>query len=631
MVTDARGPLRYNWAMASKRRRKTRPSPKSKAPQRPVRVRTRQLPWIVFAVSFFVFLAAIGNGFVNWDDDRNFLDNLAYRGLSFDHLWWMATNFHLGHYHPLTWLTLGLDFVLWGMNPGGYHFTNILLHAITAVLVYYLIQLLLQLAFHKEWAPPGLKMGAVLAALLFAIHPLRVESVAWISERRDVLSGLFYVATLLLYLRGRIVAALVAFTAALLSKVIVATLPVVLLILDWYPLRRRWSWRMALEKVPFFALALGAGLIGVGRYEAGLTGAVADLDIDPWLRLMLSFYGLAFYVWKTLLPFGLYAQYVYRADPQPFDVPLVIGALFVVVTTVVLFVMRRRWPAGLAVWGCYVVTLLPVLSLLRLDRQQYVADHHSYLATLGLAALGGAAFYHFFRGPRPQWALFASLLVMLVLCERTVRQIGVWEDSVTLWTHTLKGNPLSIVAHNNLGRALAERGQPDQAIEHFRRAVEIRPSYVHARYNLGNLLMRQNRLTEAEQQLRQVVEEQAGLARAHSDLGNCLLRQGKTAEAEQQYREALEIDPSFADVHYNLAMALHHQGRVKEAEEYYRQAIELDPGNADAHNNWGVLLESQGDLEAALAQYRRALEIEPNNPDALRNLQAAEQHGQAVQ
>jgi protein O-mannosyl-transferase len=610
--------------MASKRRRKPQPSKEGTGAQRPLRVRTRQLPWIVFGVSLFVFLAAIGNGFVNWDDDRNFLTNTAYRGLSFDHVWWMFTNFHLGHFHPLTWLTLGLDYTLWGMNPAGYHFTNILLHALTAVLVYYLILLLLQLGFHREWAPPGLKMGAVLGALVFAIHPLRVESVAWVSERRDVLSGLLYVATLLLYLRGRLVASLLTFAAALLSKVIVVSLPIVLLVLDWYPLRRRWSWRMALEKVPFFLLALGAGLIGVGRYDAGVTGAVADVGLSPWLRIMFSLYGLAFYVWKTVLPFGLSAQYVYSADPHPLDPPLVAGAVFVVAVTAVVLALWRRWPAGLAVWACYVVTVLPVLSLLRLDRQQYVADHNSYLATLGLAVLGGALFYHFFRGSRPHWVLLASLFVTLVLCERTVQQVTVWEDSVSLWTHTLQGNPLSIVAHNNLGRALAARGDPERALEHFRRAVEIYPDYVHARYNLGNLLMRQGRLTEAEQQLRMAVQLEPRMAQAHSDLGNCLVRQGKAVEAEQQYREALRIDPLFADVHYNLAMALHHQGRFEEAGEEYQRAIDLDPANADAHNNLGILLESQGNVPAALAQYRRALEIEPGNSDALRNLRAAE-------
>jgi tetratricopeptide (TPR) repeat protein len=581
------------------------------------------LPWIVFAVSLFVFLAAAGNDFVNWDDDRNFLENPSYRGLSFDNLWWMFTNFHLGHYHPLTWLTLGIDHFLWGMNPAGYHFTNVLLHALTAVLVYHLILLLLQLGFHKEWAPPGLKMGAVLGALLFAIHPLRVESVAWVSERRDVLSGLFYVATLLLYLRGRLLASLAAFAAALLSKVIVATLPIVLLVLDWYPLRRRWNWRLALEKVPFFALALAAGLIGVGRYEAGVTGAVADVGITPWLRIMLSLYGLAFYVWKTLLPFGLSAQYVYNSDPRPFDTPLVAAAVFVLAVTALAAVLWRKWPAGLAVWACYVVTLLPVLSLLRLDRQQYVADHNSYLATLGLAVLGGALFYWTFLKFRPHWVMLAAALVTVGLCDRTVRQVNVWENSITLWTHTLATNPLSIVAHNNLGRALAEE-QPQQAIEHFRRAVEIRPDYTHARYNLGNLLMRQGQLEEAEGQLRKVIAQQPELARAHSDLGNCLLRLGRIDEAEQQYRAALKINPFFADVHYNLALALQGQNRMEEAREHYKQSTDLDPSNAGAHNNLGVLLESQGDVEAALAEYRRALEIEPGNSDALRNLRAAE-------
>ena len=611
--------------MASKLRRNAPPSKSKQATghQRPVRVRSRQLPWIVFLVSSFVFLAALGNGFVNWDDDRNFLENLDYRGLSFSNLYWMVSNFHLGHYHPLTWLTFGLDYTLWGMNPAGYHLTNILLHALTAVMVYYLILLLLQIGFHREWAPPGLKMGAVFGALLFAIHPLRVESVAWVSERRDVLSGLLYVATLLLYLRGRLAASLVAFTGALLSKVIVVTLPVVLLVLDWYPLRRRWGWRVALEKVPFFALAILFGLIGVGRYEAGVAGAVADLNIHPGLRILFSLYGLAFYVWKTLLPFGLYAQYVYSANPQPSDAPLVLGAAFVVAVTVVLIALRKRWPAGLAVWACYVVTLLPVLSIVRFDRQQFVADHNSYLATLGLAALGGALFYYFFLRRSPHWVVFGATLITVVLCERTVRLVGVWENSVALWTHTLKGSPLSIVAHNNLGRALADRGEPEQALEQFQRAVEIRPDYVQARYNLGNLLMQQGRLTEAEQQLRQVVEQQAGVARPHSDLGNCLLRQGRYSEAEEEYQKALKIDPLFADAHYNLAVALHHQGHVDEAAEHYRRATTLDPTNAAAYNNWGVLLESQGDIAEALTQYRRALEIEPGNQDALRNLQAA--------
>ena len=387
---------------------------------------------------------------------------------------------------------------------------------------------------------------------------------------------------------------------------------------------------MALEKVPFFVLALLAGLIGVGRYDAGVAGAVADIEVTPWLRIMLSFYGLAFYIWKTLLPFGLYAQYVYRSDPQPFDVTLVLAGVFVVAVTVLLVIFRRRWPAGLAVWAFYVVTLLPVLSLLRLDRQQYVADHHSYLATLGLAVLGGALFYRFFLSGRAQWAVVAAALVSLVLCERTVRQVGVWENSVTLWTHTLRGSPLSIVAHNNLGRALADRGQPDPAIEHFQRAVEIRPDYTHARYNLGNLLMQQGRLDEAEAQLAQVIQQQPNLARAHSDLGNCLLRQGKAAAAEQHYREALRLDPLLADAHYNFAVALHHQGRLEEADEQYTEATDLDPANANAYNNWGVLRESQGDMEGALAHYQRALEIEPENPDALRNLQAAQARQEAT-
>ena len=238
--------------MAPRRRaRRSRRSKQPPANDGSLEGQIRWLPLLVFAISLFVFLPAVGNDFVNWDDDRNFLDNSSYRGLSFENLKWMFTTFHLGHYHPLTWFTLGLDYVLWGMNPSGYHLTNALLHAATSWLVYLVVLQLLQLARREEEPTPALLFSATLGALIFAIHPLRVESVAWVSERRDVLSGLFYVGSVLLYLRGRLWTSVGVFAAALLSKVIVAGLPIVLLALDVYPLRRKFDLSLLWSKIPY--------------------------------------------------------------------------------------------------------------------------------------------------------------------------------------------------------------------------------------------------------------------------------------------------------------------------------------------------------------------------------------------
>ena len=380
--------------MAARRRaRRSRRSKQPPANDGSFEEQTRWLPILVFAISLFVFLPALGNDFVNWDDDRNFLDNSSYRGLSFENLKWMFTTFHLGHYHPLTWLTLGLDYVLWGMNPSGYHLTNALLHAGTSWLVYLVIVQLLQLARREEGSTPALLFSAALGALLFAIHPLRVESVAWASERRDVLSGLFYVGSILLYLRGRLWTSVGVFGAALLSKVMVAGLPIILLVLDVYPLRRKFDLSLLWSKIPYFGLAMAAGVFALAQQRTGVAGTFEDIQVEPLLRLTLSLYGLAFYLGKTVFPFSLAPQYVYSTSPHAFDAPLIVGSVVAVAVTIASLLLRRRWPALAAAWACYVITLLPVLSILRFDPQQYVAEPPQLPGYNGL------------RGPRSGWIL----------------------------------------------------------------------------------------------------------------------------------------------------------------------------------------------------------------------------------
>lgn len=542
----------------------------------------RHAPWLVALATFAVYLPALGNGFVNWDDDRNFLENPFFRGLGPDHLEWAFSTFLLGHYHPLTWLSLELDYVIWGLEPFGFHLTSALLHAAVAAVVYGLFVELIRRAREHETATTTDRAAAAVGALLFALHPLRVESVAWASERRDVLCGLFYALTALLYVRGMKLASLGCFVLALGSKVLAATLPVALVALDIYPLRRGLTVKTVLEKAPYFTLALAAGLVGVGRYDAGLSGAAADLDLYPDVRAALTVYGPAFYLWKTLAPFELYPQYVYSLDPGWGDARIwLAAALAVGVTAWTAVRWRAGKPAPAMVWGVYLVTLAPVLSLLRLDRQQAVNDHHSYLATLGFAALAAGAWAEW-RERRPRPATMTAVAVLVALAGLTVRQIGFWRDSETLWAHTVAGQPLSLIARNNLGRALEARGDLTGALHHFRQAVEIDPGYAHAQYNLGVLQMRQGDLAAAEQRLRAAVEREPRFARAWSDLGNCLLRQRRVDEAVAAYGQALEIEPTFADAWFNLALAYEASGRVNKAAAAYNRVILISPDAAVA-------------------------------------------------
>ncbi len=536
-------------------------------------------PWIVAAVTILVFLPALGGEFLNWDDDQNFLNNPSYRGLGPANVAWAFETFLMGHYHPLTWLTLELDYVIWGMNPTGYRLTNVLLHGATAAVVYLLFLELLRLARREETASRSTMYGALFGALFFAVHPLRVESVAWASERRDVLCGLFYALTLRLYLRGKRVASLATLAAALLSKVLAATLPAVIVILDLYPLRRRITPRLVLEKIPYFALAVAVGLFGIGRYDGSVVpGAAGHDEFMLGLRLAMSVFGVAFYLWKTVWPFGLYAQYVYNPDPQPFDTPFVVAGVAVLVITIAVLAMWRTRPYLIAVWAAFAATLLPVLSFLRFDRQNFVADHHSYLATLGFAALAGGLLAHFAADKR---ALRVAAVVTLGLIALTVAQIPVWKDSKTLWAYTVENVPAAIVANNNLGRAYAAEGDLEKAREQFERAVAVRPDYAHGNYNLAVLLMRQGELAEAEKHFETAA---AGLpaAQTFSDWGNCLLRQRRPEDAITKYERAIEVRPDFADAHFNLGLALEAVGRSDEARRSYAEAARLDPQNDEA-------------------------------------------------
>jgi tetratricopeptide (TPR) repeat protein len=544
------------------------------------------LPLLVAGITAACFLPSLHNDFVLWDDDLNFTDNRRYRGLSAAHLRWMFTTFLGGHYQPLSWLTLGIDHALWGMNARGYHLTSLLLHAATAAATYALLVAVLDR--REAWTA---RAAAVLGALFFAIHPLRVESVAWATERRDVLSGLFFVLTLLAYLRMHrsegaarrrwLVASLVAFVLSVLSKAWGMTLPVVLLALDVRPLRRlpgtswRERWRIVVEKLPWAVVAAAAGAVAFAaqhRIEAMKTLA----DHDAWERTLQATYGLCFYLWKTLVPTGLSPLYILPDDlsvtmPR-FGIPAVLVGL---ITAVTVAGWRRR-PWLLAAWVSYVAILSPVLGVAQTG-PQLAADRYTYLASLPLAALVAAAIDRLLvAAPRraPLVAVAAAAIVA-VYGAATVRQTRFWRDSMTLWNHALAVDAGNFVAWTNRGWAQHLDGKLAAAIADYSEALRLYPNY----------------------------------PLALNDRGFARQIQGDVAGAIVDYTRAIALDPRYAEAIYNRGTAHHARGDLAAALADYSQAIVLDATDPRFPNNRGLVRRALGDAAGAREDFRRALDV----------------------
>src|SRR5438034_5023452 len=561
-------------------------------------------PLLVALFTLAAFLPARQNQFVNWDDKDNFLDNPHYRGLGWTHLRWMWTT-HLGHYIPLTWMTLGLDYLLWGMNPVGYHLTSLLLHAANAGVFFFVVRRILTLALPSpSERGHALAVSAGLAALVFAIHPLRVESVAWATERRDVLSGLLYLLTILMYLRacergargrGWYWLSVAAFGCALLSKSMVVNLPIVLLILDVYPLRRLgggvgwWSAparRVYVEKIPFVLLAAAASAIALMAQLSHDT-MVSVVQLSGLGRLAVSMYGVSFYLWKTVAPVNLSPLYELPPTVNPWAMPFLLSYGLVLAITGIVLAFRRRVPGLPAAWVAYIVVLLPVLGIFQ-SGPQIAADRYTYLAGLGWAILAGAGLLSCWRSSRRSktgtpatWLLTGiAFCVVVGLGVLTWNQVQVWHDSEKLWSHAAGIDPRSPVGQYSWGLALAQEGKLTEAIEHYRQALRIKPGYAIAHINWGVALAQQGKPAEAIEHYRQALQLKPDSAEAHANWGLALADQGKLAEASDHYRQALQIKPDSAEFHVIWGTALADRGRLAEASEHYRQALQTQPGHA---------------------------------------------------
>jgi len=521
-------------------------------------------------------------------------------------------------YYPLVHSIFWVEYNLWGDTTLGYHLINILLHAFSALLLWKILR--------RLQVP-----GAYLAAAIFALHPVCVESVAWISEIKNTLSGVFYLGAALVYLRFDrtrnwkfYFVTLGLFLLGLMSKTVVATLPAALLVVFWWQ-RGKLSWKQdVLPLIPFFVVGIGAGLFTAWMEWKFVGASRSGFDFSIIDRLLIAGRAIWFYLGKLVWPVDLTFIYPRWHVSQTvwWQYLFPITALL---ASVGLWLLSRRNRAPLAAWLLFVGTLFPALGFFDVYpfRYSFVADHFQYLAGIGpitLAAAGIAILFRCAMNRRPFLEPIVCGTMLLVLGGLSRQQTGMYVDVETLWRATIAKDPNAFLACNNLGNMLALQGKTPEAIALFHRAIEIKPDYEEAHYNLANALDRQGKLDEAIDHYEKALEINPDFVAAHNNLGTALLNQGRLEEASEQYHQALDKDPTFAEAHSNLGFLLTKQGRAAEAIEEYRKAIKLNPNRAEFYNNLGNLLVTQGRTTEAVEQLQKALEVEPDNAKVHYNL-----------
>lgn len=588
------------------------------------------LPVLLCALTGAAFLPALQGEFLNWDDSVNLVENPRYRGLGWPQIQWMFTTTLMGHYIPVTWLSFGLSYVLGGMDPWGYHLANLGIHAVNAMLVYEIARRILAAArgcgSQEGRGTRPVVLASAFAALLWGVHPLRVESVAWITERRDVLCGLFFLLTVLAYLRGvdhvgRLRPtwqgiSLLAYLAALLAKAAAMPLPAVLLLLDIYPLRRGAAgWRrLLIEKAPYAALAAGTAVVALIALPRG-TQVTSYEAYGVAARVGMVAYSFLFYPIKLVLPTRLSPMYELPARVDLGSWPFLPALLAAAIVTAALVVARARWPAGLAAWTYSGLMVLPISGVVHAG-SQLVNDRYSYLSGIGFAVLasGGILWLLRLRERGRISAATASLatggaaLIILALALASWTQSRIWRDSETLWRWAVEMDPACSLCHGNLGAAIlgSELGPArlDEAEGHVRRAIELRPDLPIPHYNLGTLLAVRKRYDEAEAALRryrEVVPESAtGLGR----LGLLYVLRGRYEDAIPLLERARGMTPGAGP------------GGVGTASAPLARAIGLVEDDLGALILLGRSLVEAGHAAEAVLALRRAVTLAPSSVPA---------------
>jgi protein O-mannosyl-transferase len=613
----------------------------------------------IAVATFVVYLPALRNGFVNWDDAVYVYDNVHIRTLDLRLVSWAFSDYlKTGNWHPLTWLSHAADVAVWGADPRGHHLTSVVLHAVNALLVTLLIIRLITITDRirtDSGNPPlfSVRCGLIAAGvtgMLFGLHPLHVENVAWISERKDLLSSLFFLLSLQAYLvyadasARRVVQtrvwgsrsyllSLVYFMLALLSKPMAVTLPMVLLLLDWYPLQRIRSWRqtvpMAAEKLPFFLLsALLSVVTLVAQKRAGGTEGLSIVGLPD--RILVAIKSLAAYLVSMVAPRDLLPFYPYP-ETVSWSLPAYLAAVLTVIAlSVAAAVTREKHPFYLAAWGYYVVTLAPVIGIIQAGGQA-MADRYTYLPSIAPLLLVGLLAGRIWtkqeaRGQRGTSRAIIAVVLAIALCSvlitRTREQIALWKDSVTLWSYVIeKGGGTVALPYNNRGLAFQDRREPGRAMEDFNAAIAIDPLYSYAYMNRGwvyrDLGSYREAIDDYDRALGLDPRKYAPLA--YMRRGVLRGETGQHTLALADFTEAIRRLPDYADAYTGRGLVLTEMGQFDRALEDLQRAIELDPANSDAYLNRGVAHERSGRTDRAVADYSKAIELNPTDALAYRN------------
>jgi tetratricopeptide (TPR) repeat protein len=599
--------------------------------------------WLLLAlaaITLAVYAPVRHFDFVSIDDPLYVSENPAVAGgLSRAGVAWAFTAGHAANWHPLTWLSHMADVQLFGMAPGWHHVTNVVLHVLNTLLLFLLLARM-----------TGRTGASAFVAALFAVHPLHVESVAWIAERKDVLSTLWLFLTLWAYLsyvgipargRGAEPAAgpargtrrlsyalmLACYALGLMAKPMLVTLPFVLLLIDWWPLGRARTasagagpppaaaagpvGRRALvwEKAPLFALAAAASLVTFAAQQRG--GAVSNLAHIPFgHRAANAIVACGAYAMKALWPSGLIV--FYRYPPSVPIVPLAVSAAFLAGVTWLALRAARSRPYVIAGWLWYLITLAPVVGIVQVGRQA-MADRYTYVPLIGLFVIvTWGARDLLVRWPARRIVLPIAAAALVIGYAFTARaQVGHWADSTALWKHALAVDPGNYYAHNSLGTIASDAGETTEAIGHFSRAVRFAPDYPEAHNNLGLMHAREGRAAEAVTEYRKALALNPGLAAAHDNLGVAFVMLGKGDEAIAEYETAIRLDPAAALFRSNLGAALYGQGRAADAIAPFNEALRLNPALAPAHTGLALALTALGRLNDAIPHFIEAVRLQP--------------------
>jgi len=588
-----------------------------------------------------VYWQIIGHDFIVIDDEVYVYENPhVQKGITPESLAWA---FRIGdkedtYWHPLTWISHMADGGLFGLRPGGHHFSSLLLHLANCLLLFSVLRQM-----------TGSDGRSLLVAALFALHPLNVESVAWIAERKNLLSSFFWMLTLLAYIRycrapglGTYLVTVLIFALGLLAKPMLVTLPAVLLLLDYWPLDRKRSGRttrgaadshpgqlqysvqrLVMEKIPL--LVLSGGSVCLSLLSLQKIGAIVPAGAVPFdLRLANALVSYAAYIWKMVWPTGLAVIYPYPETLMP--AWQIIGATLLLTACSLFFIgCAKDRPYRMVGWLWYLGTLLPVSGLVQGGLWPAMADRWTYIPLIGLFIIMAwslpdplAA-----RDARARWAAGLSIAVCLMLGAVTWKQAGYWQNSIALLEHTVRVTAPNAAAHEFLGVSLDRQGRTAEAIVNYRKALDLKPDFADVHNDLGNALYHQGKKEAAIAAYQQVLALRPGDEKAHFNLGIVMESQGRSAAAEAYYRNAIGLKPDFTAAHYKLGVILETLGRLDDAVVHYRTTIQLSPDFEDGYNRLAVALGKQGHTREAIEYYRRLLRLNPDNARGHFNLAVA--------